>query len=122
MTAPDHERADLTVAEAAELSDPRGHRVSWQIQLPYRHRSYALSIVGELANTLETDEDCAAARQLVICGVMAGLSTAGELVDRVKALDTSQRRQILSAARQPAGLKSTETVDAERSVRFRRTS
>lgn len=88
--------------------------MSWQIQIPYRDRSDPLSAVGELANTLEADEDCAAARQLVIHGVMAGLPTAGELVDRVEALDTSDRRLLLDAARALAGLESTGTVEGRR--------
>jgi hypothetical protein len=66
------------------------------------------------ANTLGSDEDCAAARQLVIHGVMAGLSTAGELIDRVERLDTADRRVLLHAARQLAGLESIDTVDGRR--------
>jgi hypothetical protein len=61
----------------------------WSNQIPYRDRSDPLSAVGELANTLGSDEDCAVARQLVIHGVMAGLSTAGELIDRVVGVRTT---------------------------------
>src|SRR5829696_5846393 len=46
---------------------------------------------------------------------MAGLSTAGQLVDRIEALDTADRRQLLDAARQLAGLEPTGTVEARRS-------
>jgi len=89
--------------------------VNWQILVPYPHPEDSLATVGELANTLEADEDCAVARQLVLSGLMAGLSTAGQLVDRIEALDTADRRQLLDAARQLAGLEPTGTVEARRS-------
>ena len=89
--------------------------MTWEIQIPYRDRSDLLSTVGELANRLEADEDAAVARQMVISGVMAGLSTAGELVDRVERLGTADRRLLLNAARQLAGLEPTGTVEARRS-------
>jgi len=47
---------------------------------------------------------------------MAGLHTAGELVDRVKALDKGNRRRLLDAARQLAGPESIETIEARRRV------
>jgi hypothetical protein len=86
--------------------------MSWQIQIPFRHPEQPLAAVGELANHLESDEDCAVARQLVISGVMAGMSTAGELIERVEALDNAERRRLLDAARGCAGLDSTHTVEA----------
>ena len=86
----------------------------WQIQIPFRERSDSLTAVGELAGKLETDEDSAVARQLVISGVMAGLSTAGELIDRVDALDPAGRRKLLDAARQLADLEPTRTIEARR--------
>jgi len=86
----------------------------WQIQIPFRERSDSLTAVGELAGKLETDEDCAVARQLVISGLMAGLSTAGQLIDRVEALDKTGRRELLDAARRLAGLESIEVVEGRR--------
>jgi hypothetical protein len=73
------------------------------IRIPYRDRSDPLSVVGELARQLPPDET-ATVRQLVIGGVEAGLSTVGELLDRLDALDPHGRRTLLDNARASAGL------------------
>lgn len=90
--------------------------MNWEIKLPYRRRDDSLSDCGALANQLETDEDRAVAQQLVLSGLMAGLSTAGELADRVEKLDKGDRRRLLDAARRLAGLEPIETVETRQKV------
>jgi hypothetical protein len=86
--------------------------VSWQIQIPHRHRSDSLSEVAEAACELPTDEERAVVRRLVLGEIVGGsATTAGELLDKLEKTTPEQRRKMLDDARVKAGLPSASQVE-----------
>ena len=75
-----------------------------EIRIPFRDRNDHLSTVADSARTLSTDEDRAVARQLVLDGSASGLTTVGQLLDRLEAASPTERRTMLDDARAAAGL------------------
>jgi hypothetical protein len=79
--------------------------MSHELRIPYVDRNDHLSTVADLArSTLSTDEDRQVCRQLVLDGVANGVTTVGQLLDRVAALEPSGRRALLDRTRARAGL------------------
>jgi len=91
--------------------------MTWQIQIPFADRTESLVDVAAHARTLETDESRATVRQLVLDARLEGDRTAGDLLDRLAAMEPVERRQMLDIARVECGLEPTAEVDArERST------
>jgi hypothetical protein len=85
----------------------------WAIHLPHRgDRSAPLSTVSEAARHLPQDEDRAVTRQLVMDWRLGGLSTVGDALDLVGALESPERRALLDRTRVECGLPSTAEVEA----------
>ena len=94
----------------------RTGKSDWSIKLPYRDRDDPLPTVADACRVLESDEDRAVARSLVLSGVTSGLATVGDLLDRLAAMAPSERRAALDQARSRAGLPTTREVDARRAL------
>ena len=95
-----------------------GH-MTWQIRVPFRSRQDSLVDVAALVRHVPgQDEDRSALRQLVIQAQIDGVAaSAGELIDHIDALEPTERRAMLDAARAGVGLESTEMVDARERLR-----
>ena len=84
----------------------------WSLQIPYRERSDPLTDVAEASRELPTDEERAVVRQLVLGEIVGGsATTAGELLDKIKAASPAERRELLDTARTKAGLKSASDIE-----------
>lgn len=90
--------------------------MTWMLRIPFRDRRDSLIDVACAARELPDREDRATTRALVIGAQLEdGLETAGQLLDRLEAAGPDERRQLLDAAREAAGLKSASDIDdAER--------
>jgi hypothetical protein len=87
--------------------------MTWQISVPYRFPDESLVDVASHCRTLEGDERDVA-RTIVLEAAVDGLRTAGELIDRLEALEPHERRAMLDHARAEVGLEPTAAVDARR--------
>jgi hypothetical protein len=86
--------------------------MSWSIHVPHRLRSDSLSDVAVAARVLETDDERAVCRQIVLAEITRGTAkTAGELIDRLENAAPAERRKLLDAARVKAGLPTTDEVE-----------
>ena len=83
----------------------------WNIQIPHRDPGDSLVEVAGLARHLDGD-DRLVARAIALGARLDGLATAGELIDRIGALEPQERRKMLDHARAEVGLPSTAEVDA----------
>jgi hypothetical protein len=85
--------------------------VSWSIHIPHRSPEDPLVDVAEAAHVLPTDE-ARVVRQLVLGELVDGSAkSAGELLDKLEAASPEERRKMLDAAREAAGLERTEDID-----------
>jgi hypothetical protein len=89
--------------------------MSHEIRIPHRDRSDPLSSVGELARHLESPDESATVRELVTDAAGAGLTTVGDLLDRLGRLAPAERRALLDRARSSAGLPTATEVAAKAS-------
>ena len=84
---------------------------AWEIRVPHRGRDESLIDTASNARHLpEGERDVA--REIVFSAMFDGLSTAGQLLDRLDRLEPAQRRQLLDHARQECGLESIADVEA----------
>jgi hypothetical protein len=68
--------------------------------------------VAEDARELPTVEDRAVVRQIVLDEIVGGSAkTAGELLDKLEAATTAERREMLDRAGVSAGLESTRSIE-----------
>ena len=86
--------------------------MSWSISIPFVSRSDSLPAVADAARALPEGDDRAVARQIVLRGMTSGMTTAGDLVDRLAAMSPAERRALLDQARVGAGLPSTAETSA----------
>ena len=84
---------------------------TWEIRVPHRGRDESLIDTASNARHLPEGER-GPAREIVFAAMLDGLSTAGQLLDHLQAMDTHERRQLLDNARQQAGLESIADVEA----------
>ena len=90
--------------------------MSRAIHIPHRDRDESLIDVAGHARMLDA-EDRDVTRQVVLDARLAGDRTAGDLIDRLAAMEPVERRQMLDIARVECGLEPTAAVDArERST------
>jgi hypothetical protein len=75
----------------------------WTIRLPVRDRSDSIAEITFDARFLG-EEDGKVTRHLVVQPLLDGDRTVGDLIDRVERADPAERRRMLDAARQAAGL------------------
>jgi hypothetical protein len=85
----------------------------WQIRIAHRSRDDSILDVADASRHLQ-GEDRQIARQLVLDAVIDGLSTAGELLDRLETADPASRRALLDRVRQDVGLRTTGEVEDQR--------
>ena len=85
---------------------------SWQIHIPHRTRSDSLIQVAANARQLEDADDRAVTRRLALDAAEDGLTSAGELLDRIERADPGERRAMLDKARAAADLPTVEDVEA----------
>src|SRR5215218_10446999 len=85
--------------------------MSWEIRIPFADRSESLvDVIGHMGDLPVEDRDVV--REIVVSARLDGMHTAGELLDRLEAMEPHERRELLDAARGAVGLEPTSTVDA----------
>jgi hypothetical protein len=85
--------------------------MGWSIHIPHRSPEDPLVDVAEAAHVLLTDE-ARVVRQLVLGELVDGSAkSAGELLDKLEAASPEERRKMLDAALEAAGLERTEDID-----------
>ena len=85
--------------------------MSWEIRVPHRGRGESLIDTASNCRHLPEGER-GPAREIVFAAMLDGLSTAGQLLDRLDRLEPAQRRQLLDHARQECGLEPIADVEA----------
>jgi hypothetical protein len=91
--------------------------MSDRIRIPFRSRSQAIDAeaISDLPRMLDGEER-AIARQVLLNARESGVQSVGELLDRLEAADSSERREVLDQARAAVGL---ETIAAREEKRER---
>jgi hypothetical protein len=88
----------------------------WRINIPYRHEDESLADVAGYAGALEGD-DAGVARALALQAWLDDEArTVGELLQILSGSSPTERRARLDRARQAAGLKPIERVEAEERI------
>ena len=88
--------------------------MSWRIQIPNRGRDQSVADALLDARTVTDPESQAVARTILLEAAMNGMSTVGEVLDRIERADPAERRRILDAARVSAGLETSGDVEGHR--------
>jgi hypothetical protein len=87
--------------------------VSWTIKLPHRgDLSVPLSDCAFAARALQQD-DALVTRQIVVDWATSGVRTVGQALDRLEAMPSTERRELLDRTRVEVGLPSTEDVERQ---------
>lgn len=92
--------------------------MSWSIAIPLQHRGEPLGDVAVHCRAL-ADEECEISRRLILRAQLAGMKSAGELLDHVEQLEPGQRRELLDDVRRELELPSTAEIDEERERVYR---
>lgn len=93
--------------------------MSWSIAVPLRRRDESLIDTAANCRALPEGEDRDVARRLILRAQLAGMKSAGELLDHVAALEPGQRRELLDDVRRELELPSTAEIDEERERVYR---
>lgn len=84
----------------------------WQIHIPHRSRDESLVDVASHCRKLGQD-DARVMRQIVFSAqIDRGLTSAGELIDHLNAMEPGERRALLDQAREECGFEAIATVEA----------
>lgn len=93
--------------------------MSWEIRFAYQGRDQPLADALADQRALPVDERPVARALLLELATERGIDTAGDALDLLERATPGQRRRLLDAARQAAGLETTGSIDAEQAHQAR---